>query len=77
MNYDKSTAVWIGPLRHSRVKYMSELNFVWNPATFKTLGVVFCTCLNKANVKVFESGNPPIISLEHTSKVKKSTLFMI
>ena len=41
MNYDKSTAVWIGSLRNSRVRYMPELKFVWNPAVFKVLGVIF------------------------------------
>ena len=43
LNYDKSTAVWIGPLRNSRTKFMPELNFTCNPATFKVLDVIFST----------------------------------
>ena len=41
LNYDKSTAVWIGPLRNSRTKFVPKLNFIWNPATFKILGVIY------------------------------------
>lgn len=41
INYDKSSAVWIGPLKNSNVKFLPEYNFAWNPATFKVLGIVF------------------------------------
>ena len=43
LNYDKSTAVWTGPLRNCGTKCMPELNFTWNPATFKVLGVICST----------------------------------
>ena len=41
INYDKSSAVWVGPLKNSNVRYLPEYNFAWNPATFKVLGIVF------------------------------------
>ena len=43
MNYDKTVVVWIGSKRSSNVKFMPELNFNWNPLTFRVLGVVFST----------------------------------
>ena len=43
MNYDKTVVVWIGSKRNSNVKFMPELNFNWNPVTFRVLGVVFST----------------------------------
>ena len=43
MNYDKTMVIWIGSRKHSLVKFMPELNLIWNPVTFKVLGVVFST----------------------------------
>ena len=55
LNYDKSTAVWIGPLRNSKIKIMSELNFTWNPATFKVLGVIFSTYIQEIVLLNYEN----------------------
>ena len=41
LNYDKSVAVWIGRSRNSNVKFMPELGLIWNPSTFKFLGIIF------------------------------------
>jgi exonuclease III len=41
INFEKSSAVWIGRDIGSKVKFMPELKFVWNPTTFKCLGVIF------------------------------------
>lgn len=41
INYDKTMVVWIGSQRNRNVKFMPELNFNWNPVSFRILGVVF------------------------------------
>ena len=43
MNYDKTAVAWIGSQRNSGLKFMQELNFNWNPVTFRVLRVVFST----------------------------------
>ena len=55
MNYDKSIAVWIGPLRDSRVRFMPELNFIWNPEKFKALGVTFSTNVYEITLLNYEN----------------------
>ena len=49
-NFGSSIIRWISTfycniksLRNSKTKFMPELNFTWNPATFKVLGVIFST----------------------------------
>ena len=46
MNLDKTQIVWIGSCKNSNVRYMPHLNFVWNPAVFKALGICFSTDLS-------------------------------
>lgn len=41
INFDKSVAVWIGTATGSRVKFLPDLKFVWNPLVFKSLGIFF------------------------------------
>jgi hypothetical protein len=55
LNYDKSTAVWLGPLRNSRTRFMPELKFAWNPVTFKVLGIIFCTNMNEIVLLNYEN----------------------
>ena len=55
LNYDKSTAVWIGPLRNCKTKFMPELNFTWNPATLKVLGVIFSTNIQEIVLLNYEN----------------------
>ena len=43
INVDKTKAVWIGSRRNSKLKFMPEIHFDWNPVTFTVLGVVFST----------------------------------
>ena len=46
MNADKTKVVWIGAKRKSDIKFMHDLNFEWNPAVFKVLGIVFSVEIN-------------------------------
>ena len=55
INLDKTTAVWIGSRRNSRMKFMSELNLNWNLLTFKVLGVVFSADMHEIVPTNFET----------------------
>ena len=41
VNNDKTQIAWIGSSRNSNVKYMRDKNFIWDPGTFKVLGIHF------------------------------------
>ena len=43
INFDKTNAVWIGSEKDSRIRFLPHLEFKWNPATFKVLGIHFST----------------------------------
>jgi hypothetical protein len=43
INFKKSSALWIGASAGSKVKYLPELNFSWNPTVIKSLGILFST----------------------------------
>ena len=43
INFDKTNAVWIGSEKDSRIRFLPHLEFKWNPATFRVLGVHFST----------------------------------
>ena len=43
MNQDKTQIAWIGSKKNSKVKYMKDKSFVWDPGTFKVLGILFST----------------------------------
>jgi hypothetical protein len=47
MNTEKTQVVWIGSRKNCNIKYMRDENFVWNPGTFKVLGVKFSTDLTE------------------------------
>ena len=65
MNHDKTMVVWIGSPKHSRVKFMPELNLNWNPVTFKVLGVIFSTNVYEIVLISYE--------MEKTTKQKTTT----
>ena len=46
MNLEKTQIIWIGSRKNSNIRYMTHLNFIWNPTSFKALGVSFSTNLN-------------------------------
>ena len=41
INDDKTKVIWFGCPRPPEIKYMKELNFEWNPANFRLLGINF------------------------------------
>ena len=43
INNDKTQIAWLGSEKNSNTKYMIDRNFVWDPGTFKVLGVTFST----------------------------------
>ena len=46
MNLEKTQVVWIGSRKNSEVRFLTDLNFIWNPLKFKVLGVIFSTDVN-------------------------------
>lgn len=47
LNVEKTNAIWLGNKRNSITKYMQHLSIIWNPDTFKILGVLFNNDLYK------------------------------
>ena len=45
LNLNKTQVVWIGSTKNSTKRYLPEMNFIWNPPVFKTLGMLFSTNL--------------------------------
>ena len=42
INFGKTQVIWIGSMRNSQIRYLRDMNFCWDPGTFKYLGVFFC-----------------------------------
>ena len=43
INNEKTQISWIGRCRNCKVEYLRDRNFIWDPGTFKTLGITFST----------------------------------
>jgi hypothetical protein len=41
LNTDKSSAIWLGSMRNSELRFMPHLRMEWNPERFKILGIWF------------------------------------
>ena len=41
VNFDKTSAIWIGSKKYNRKRYMPEYKIKWNPDVFKILGIKF------------------------------------
>ena len=41
MNRQKTQVIFIGSLKNSNIRYLRDENFVWNPGTWKILGISF------------------------------------
>ena len=41
MNYEKTQVVWIGCRKKCGIKYLRDMNFCWDPGTFRYLGISF------------------------------------
>ena len=46
VNNDKTQIAWIGSSRKSNVRYMRDKNFIWDPGSFKVLGIHFSVNTN-------------------------------
>ena len=47
LNTDKSSAIWLGSMQNSEVRFMPHLHMEWNPERFKILGIWFTLDLKK------------------------------
>ena len=47
INNDKTQIIWIGNRRRCGAQFMSDRNFVWDPGSFKVLGLIFSTNLEE------------------------------
>ena len=43
INIEKTQAVWLGNRRGRGIRYMRDKNFIWDPGTFRYLGIIFST----------------------------------
>ena len=50
LNAHKTSAIWLGNMRNSPVKFMHHLNIKWNPQRFKILGIWFTNDLKDCAV---------------------------
>ena len=46
INFEKSQIIWIGSRKNCTIRYMRDKNFIWDPGTFKILGIIFSTDIN-------------------------------
>lgn len=75
INFDKTIAVWLGKKRKSQICYSKELKIIWNPDTFKYLGVIFSTELEKMPSLNYEPKLAEIHSCLNSWSKRKLTPF--
>ena len=64
MNFDKTKVVWFGCEHPNNTVYLPELNFEWNPKSFKILGITFTTDLkNISDINILQKMNSMIFEL--------------
>ena len=69
MNFDKTKVVWFGCEHPNETVYLPELNFEWNPKSFKILGVTFTTDLkNISDININQKMNSIIFELNQWRK---------
>ena len=47
INNDKTQIIWIGNRRRCGVRFMRDRNFIWDPGSFKILGIIFSINLDE------------------------------
>ena len=47
INIEKTQIVWLGNRRGRGIRYLRDKNFIWDPGTFRYLGVIFSTQVNE------------------------------
>ena len=55
INKQKTQCIFIGSLKNSNIRYMRDENFVWNPGTWKILGIWFSTDTHTIVAKNYEN----------------------
>ena len=69
MNFDKTKVVWFGCEHPNNTVYLPELNFEWNPKSFKILGITFTTDLkNISDINILQKMNSMIFELNQWRK---------
>ena len=43
INEEKTQVIWIGSRKNSQVRFLRDMNFIWDPGVFKVLGFKFST----------------------------------
>ena len=54
LNNDKTQDVWIGSKKNSKVRFLRDMNFCWNPGIFQVLGIKFSTDTTQISSIKFE-----------------------
>ena len=54
VNNDKTQISWIGSMKNCNIKYMRDKNFIWDPGSFKVLGIMFSTNTERITSLNFE-----------------------
>ena len=54
VNNEKTQISWIGSRKNCGIEYMRDRNFIWDPGTFKTLGIHFSTKTEEISKLNFE-----------------------
>jgi hypothetical protein len=75
MNTEKTQIVWIGSRKNCNIKYMRDKNFIWDPGTFRLLGVKFSTNLNEIGNLNFNDKLTTILRALQLWKKRKLTPF--
>jgi hypothetical protein len=55
INFDKSHVIWIGSSKNCKLRFMRDKNFIWDPGTFKILGVLFSTDISNITSLNFDN----------------------
>ena len=54
LNNDKTQVVWIGSKKNSKVRFLRDKNFCWDPGIFQVLGIKFSTDTTQISAINFE-----------------------
>ena len=75
VNVEKTQAVWLGNNRGRGIRYMRDKNFIWDPGTFRYLGIIFSTQVKEIVRLNFENKIHEIQKLLQTWNKRQLTPF--
>ena len=75
MNNNKTKVIWIGRKKSFQVQFffLRDMNFCWDPGTFKVFGIKFCTNTDQINVVNYETKLEGIKTIVKTWKKRQLT----